>query len=107
APAEEVVRQVRALTPEPGVRTWRVDPPGEAGGQGEGQKELWRLEKVEAAAGEGEPGMLLAAEGEIRVACGKGAVRLLRFRPQGRRSMEAEEFLRGHRFFPGTRFRAP
>ncbi|MDI3269714.1 MAG: methionyl-tRNA formyltransferase, partial [Bacillota bacterium] len=61
APAEEVVRQVRALTPEPGVRTWRVDPPGEAAGEGEGQKELWRLEKVEAAAAEGEPGMLLAA----------------------------------------------
>lgn len=99
APADEVVRQVRALTPEPGVRTWRVDP--------EGERELWRVEKVEAVTGEGEPGTLLSAEGEIRVACGKGAVRLLRFRPQGRRSMDAEEFLRGHRLKPGTRFLSP
>jgi methionyl-tRNA formyltransferase len=43
--------------------------------------------------GAGEPGHVL--DGELNVACGEGAVRLLELQREGRKPMPAEEFLRG------------
>ena len=52
------------------------------------------------------PGTILAADAEgIVVACGAGtALSIRRLLPEGRRSMTAAEFLRGHPILPGMRF---
>ncbi|MDD3642774.1 MAG: methionyl-tRNA formyltransferase [Candidatus Krumholzibacteria bacterium] len=50
------------------------------------------------------PGTVLDAAGEaVTVACGSGAVRLLRLQSEGRRPLPAEQFLRGFRLSPGDR----
>jgi methionyl-tRNA formyltransferase len=52
------------------------------------------------------PGAVLSADEQgIVVACGAGtAVSITRLVPEGRRSMSAAEFLRGHPILPGMRF---
>jgi methionyl-tRNA formyltransferase len=87
-PAAEVDRRIRGLAPFPGA--W-----AEAAG------ERVRLLLSEVAAGEGAPGAVL--DGRLTVACGEGAVRLLRVQRAGRAAMEAGEFLRGLPLAPGTR----
>ena len=50
------------------------------------------------------PGTLLEAEGDrLVVAAGHGTVRILELRPEGRRLMNAREFLAGHRLALGAR----
>jgi methionyl-tRNA formyltransferase len=58
------------------------------------------------AAATAAPGTILAADDEgIVVACGAGtALSIRRLLPEGRRSMTAAEFLRGHPILPGMRF---
>jgi methionyl-tRNA formyltransferase len=87
-PAAEVDRLIRGLAPFPGA--W-----AEAGG------ERVKLLLSEAAAGEGAPGSVL--DDRLTVACGEGAVRLLRVQRAGRGAMEAGEFLRGLPLPPGAR----
>jgi methionyl-tRNA formyltransferase len=50
--------------------------------------------------GAGEPGRVL--DDELTVACGEGAIRLLELQREGRKSMHAEEFLRGTPIPRGT-----
>lgn len=51
------------------------------------------------------PGTVIRAAGEaVTVACGDGAVRLLRLQAEGRRPLPADQFLRGFRLAPGDRF---
>lgn len=83
-PAEVIARQVRGLSPFPGA--WCETPSG-------------RLKLLDARAIEGgaikeggEPGMHL---GDLTVACGTGALRILRAQREGKRPMEADEILRG------------
>ncbi len=52
----------------------------------------------EAVAGDGVPGTVL--DERLTVACGEGAVRLLRLQRAGREAMEAEAFLRGLPLLP-------
>jgi methionyl-tRNA formyltransferase len=56
-----------------------------------------------------QPGTLLAAGAQgLQVACGQGqSVLLARLQPEGGRSMDAGEFLRGHRLALGSRFQTP
>jgi methionyl-tRNA formyltransferase len=58
------------------------------------------------AAATAAPGTILGADGDgIVVACGAGtALAIRRLLPEGRRSMTAAEFLRGHPILPGMRF---
>lgn len=81
-PAEEVARQIRGLSPFPGV--W-IDSP------------LGRLKLLNAHAvdGDGTPGALLHG---LTVACGTGAVEVLEAQREGKRAMSAEELLRGAGF---------
>ncbi|MBI3467198.1 MAG: methionyl-tRNA formyltransferase [Planctomycetes bacterium] len=53
-----------------------------------------------------EPGMIAVGDdpGSLVVEAGDGFVRILRLRPAGKRSMTAEEFMRGHRAQPADRF---
>ena len=86
-PANELERAVRALNPWPG--TW-FERAGE------------RIKVIAAAAvaGTGAPGTVL--DDAPRVACGKGALRLLKLQRAGRDALAADAFLRGFPLPSGT-----
>ncbi len=87
-PAALIERQVRALNPWPGTFfTCR----GEA----------IRLLAALPVAGTGTPGEVL--DNAPTIACGAGALRLLRLQRPGRGPLGAEDFLRGFPLPPGTR----
>ncbi|WP_297781137.1 methionyl-tRNA formyltransferase [uncultured Roseovarius sp.] len=79
-PAAEIDRLIRGLSPFPGA--WC-----EVGG------ERIKLLCSTVAEGQGAPGVVLG-DG-LTVACGTGAVRLLRLQRAGRAAQDADEFLRG------------
>jgi methionyl-tRNA formyltransferase len=79
-PAAEVDRLIRGLSPFPGA--W-----AEVGG------ERVKLLTSAVAEGAGAPGTVL--DGRLTVACGEGAVRLLRLQRAGKGALDAGEFLRG------------
>jgi len=87
-PAAQLDRQVRGLTPWPG--TWAMLG-----------TEVLKVLRAEPAAESGVPGTVL--DGGLLVACGEGALRLLRVQRPGRAPMEAEALLRGFAIPPGTR----
>jgi methionyl-tRNA formyltransferase len=80
-------RQVRAFDPWPGTAC-RL-----------GQAPL-KVLAAEPEPGSGAPGTVL--DDRLLVACGHGALRLLRVQAAGRRAMAAEDFLRGQPIPPGT-----
>jgi methionyl-tRNA formyltransferase len=81
-------RRVRALNPWPGtVCTVATEP--------------LKVLAAEPVAGSGEPGVVL--DEALTVACGSGALRLLRVQSPGRAAVDAAAFLRGRRIPPGTR----
>ncbi|HVZ09063.1 methionyl-tRNA formyltransferase [Rhodopila sp.] len=87
-PADAVDRQVRAFDPWPGTfTTLRGDP--------------LKVLAVAKTTGHGEPGTTL--DDRLTVACGNGALRLLRVQAPGRSAMDADAFLRGHAVPAGTR----
>ncbi len=88
APATEVDRKIRGLSPFPGA--W-VDVNGT------------RLKLLASclAEGAGAPGEVL--DDALTVACGSGAVRLLRLQRAGKGAQDAKEFLRGMPLAKGTR----
>ncbi|QGX99419.1 methionyl-tRNA formyltransferase [Roseovarius faecimaris] len=86
--AEEVDRQIRGLSPFPGA--WC-----EADGQ------RIKLLASRMAQGCGAPGQIL--DEALNVACGRGAVRLLRLQRAGGKAQDAQEFLRGMPLLKGTR----
>jgi methionyl-tRNA formyltransferase len=90
-PARAVHDHVRALSPAPGAWT-EVATPG-------GRPERLKVLRTAPAEGRGPPGTLLA--GDLTIACGEGAVRILEVQRGGRRPMTAEEFLRGFPLQPG------
>lgn len=80
-------RRVRALTPWPGCFF-------QHGG------ETIRVLAAEPAAGAGAPGTVL--DGAPTIACGRGALRLVRLQRAGRAPLPAAEFLRGYALPQGT-----
>ncbi|MCT8159219.1 methionyl-tRNA formyltransferase [Pseudoruegeria sp. SHC-113] len=86
APAEDVDRKIRGLSPFPGA--WC-----EAGG------ERLKLTESRLAEGNAAPGTHL---GTFRIACGSGAVQILAAQRDGKRAMTTEDLLRG--FTPPDRF---
>ena len=86
-PAEEVDRLIRGLSPFPGA--WC---------EVEGQRV--KLLASRLADGQGRPGEVL--DEALTVACGRGAVRLLRLQRAGKGAQDRAEFLRGHPIPPGT-----
>ena len=87
-PADELDRQVRALNPWPGTWCLMAD-------------EVLKVLEAAPAEGAGAPGEVLDAG--LTVACGAGALRLLRVQRAGRAAQPAEAFLRGQRLPPATR----
>ncbi len=90
--AVEVVRLIRALSPHPAAWTRTID--------GKILK-IWQARLVDGQAGVNVPGEVLGGEG-IRVATGKGVVRLTKVQPAGGRAMEDLAYLRGTLLPPGS-----
>ena len=90
-PAEVLERRVRALNPWPGTSTT-------ASGT------VLKVLAARVEAGGGEPGTLL--DDAALVACGEGALRLLRLQAPGRAALDTEPFLRGHPLPAGGRLGA-
>ena len=91
APAAEVDRKIRGLSPFPGA--WFEAPSDK--GPVRVKALLSRLDE-----GEGAPGTVLG-DG-LLIACGSGAVRLLTVQREGRSAQDAETFLRGFPLAPGA-----
>ena len=92
-PAAEVADHVRGMTPWPGA--FSVFEPGGRQAKG-GKPARCVFTAVQAVPGDGgEPGEAGDRAGELVVACGAGAVRVLGVTPAGKRPMTGEEFLRG------------
>ncbi|WP_170791622.1 methionyl-tRNA formyltransferase [Ruegeria lacuscaerulensis] len=87
-PAAEVDRQIRGLSPFPGAWT-------------EIEGERVKLLSSRLAAGQGAPGEVL--NDTLRVACGDGAVDLLRLQRAGKGAQDVKTFLRGWPVSTGTR----
>nr|WP_170542012.1 methionyl-tRNA formyltransferase [Ruegeria arenilitoris] len=87
-PAVEVDRQIRGLSPFPGA--WA---------QIEGER--IKLLASRLSDGQGVPGEVL--DDALRVACGAGAVELLRLQRAGKAAQDRETFLRGWPIPAGTR----
>jgi methionyl-tRNA formyltransferase len=91
-PGREIDRKIRGLSPFPGA--WfhlSTD---------KGPVRIKALSSVYEDAG-GPPGTVL--DDRLLIACGDGAVRLLRVQREGRAPQDAETFLRGAPVAPGTR----
>jgi methionyl-tRNA formyltransferase len=85
-PAPELDRRVRALNPWPGTVSHLAG-------------EVLKVLEAEPAPGSGRPGEVLHG---LVVACGEGALRLLRVQRAGRAPLAAEAFLRGTPVAAGT-----
>ena len=87
-PAAEVDAHIRGLSPFPGA--WFSGPDGA------------RIKALisTVAEGTGDPGAVL--DDALTVACGSGAVRLIRVQREGKAAQAADEMLRGHPLPAGT-----
>lgn len=88
-PAGDVHNRIRGLAPFPGAWT---QVPGGAG--------RVKLLRSELAEGSGEPGTVL--DDRLTVACGEGALRLIRLQRAGKGAADADAFLRGTPVPAGT-----
>ncbi len=86
-PAEVIHNQIRALSPTPGASCQILI--------GDDKKRL-KIKRSHITSGSDVPGTILqfGKEGFI-VACGEGALRLLEVQLEGKKTMTAEEFIRG------------
>jgi methionyl-tRNA formyltransferase len=89
-PAHDVHNHIRGLSPFPGA--WFEIA---------GAKPL-RVRALRSllAEGKGKPGEVL--DGELTIACGEGAIKLMEVQRAGAKAMSAEEFLRGFQTKPAT-----
>lgn len=88
-PAAAVDAHIRGLSPFPGA--WFSGPDG---------ARIKVLMSAVSPTGSGRPGEVL--DGDLTVACGEGAVRLVRVQREGRAAQSAEEMLRGYPVAPGA-----
>ena len=93
-PAGELHNQVRALNPWPLAFTQLL---------GHRLLVVRTTVGVEAAPAGALPGTVLTAHGDrLVIAAGHGTLRLTCVKPEGKRAMDAREFLAGHKVAPGT-----
>ncbi len=95
--ATEVARAIRAFSPMPGARAWLEGVP---------LKLLMARPHEGEAAGGAAPGMVLSTS-PLVVACGEGAIEVVRLQRAGRAPLDADRFLRGYPIERGMRFGAP
>lgn len=85
-PAIEIDRQIRALSPFPGA--WTIADSARI-----------KLLMSHVTGGQGRPGEVLHG---LTIACGEGAVDILRAQRQGKQALATADFLRGSPLPPGT-----
>jgi len=90
-PAQEVHNHIRGLSPHPGA-FFDAD-------FGRGIERI-KVLRSSIAEGEGPPGTII--DGQLTMACGSGAVRLLNVQRAGKAPMDAASFLRGARLLAGA-----
>ena len=99
-PTDSILNHIRAMQPWPNPFSF-LD---------QAENELLRtlILDVEPVADDGdecEPGMVVCGEsGRLLVKTGDAVLEILQLRPEGKRTMTAAEFLRGHPLKPGDRF---
>jgi len=91
-PAADVHNHIRGLSPRPGA--WFALDLG-------GKTERVKVLRSEHAAGSGAPGKVL--DDALTVSCASGAVRLVELQRAGKKTIDADAFLRGLNIAPGTR----
>ena len=85
-PARHLERMMRAYDPWPGIfTTWRART-----------LKILDAAVAEGEPGEGPPGTVFQKDGRLAVSTGEGTLELLRVQLQGRRGVDAPDFLRGH-----------
>ncbi|MDP8985367.1 MAG: methionyl-tRNA formyltransferase [Pseudomonadota bacterium] len=90
--ADGILRRVRAFNPWPVAET-TFDA---------AQLRVWDAELAPAAEGYSAPGTVVAASSHgIDVACGSGALRILRLQLAGRKPLAAQEFIKAQRLVGG------
>jgi len=90
-PAREIERTVRALHPAPGAWCWTPTPKG---------PQRLKVLAAHVGLGQGTPGEAL--DERLLIACGEGALRLVRVQREGRGPVDSEDFLRGAPLRAGT-----
>ncbi len=88
-PVRAVDCHMRGVTPDPGAHVTLELPSGAV------DVVLDEAEPVDVRAE--RPGLVLAKKGMLLLSCQDGCLRVLRLRPQGRKSMDAASFLNGQR----------
>lgn len=91
-PAHAVLRQIHGLSPFPGA--W-----AELAGATENARV--KILRCELAKGAGAPGEVL--DGQLTIACGEGAIRIIELQREGKARMQAVDFLRGVKIEPPMR----
>ena len=92
-PAREVHDHIRGLSPHPAAWTML-----------DGMEMKILESRVAEEDSQGEPGRVVATSPDLRVSCGHGSLVLRMIKPEGRKAMSAEEYLRGHRLEVGAKF---
>lgn len=92
-PAHAVLRHIHGLSPFPGA--W-----AELAGVTENARV--KILRCELAKGAGAPGAVL--DGQLTIACGEGAIRILELQREGKARMQAVDFLRGVPLKAGAKF---
>jgi methionyl-tRNA formyltransferase len=94
-PARSLWNRIRAFTPWPGAFSYLPAQPKTH------LLKIWQAEVIDQT---GQPGEILQADKTgIVVACGWGALRILKLQLEGGRRLTAQEFLAGHELKPGQR----
>lgn len=88
-PAHEIDCKIRGFSPVPAAWTML-----------EGVRYKILMSRVEVGAGQAG----VALDDELLIACGSGAIRILKLQCEGKPAMEAREFLRGQKILKGSRF---
>lgn len=89
-PAAEVHNMIRALSPSPLAYTFTPDG------------KLLKIIETRIADGSGEAGTVISlSHGKITVACGEGAIDVIRLLPEGKSRMDASAFINGRKIAVG------
>jgi len=89
--AGEIFNMVRAFTPWPGAFTHH-------------RGKMVKLTEVRPVEGKGRPGEVIEAGRRLVVATGEGALEILKIKPEGRKEIGGDEFIRGYRVRAGDTF---
>ena len=90
--AEEIIRQIRALNPEPGVWTLQTGK----------VLKILEAEIIESKLSD-KPGQVLNIENQIIVKCGIDALILKKVQLEGRKELNIQDFVHGHQEFIGSK----